>query len=65
MHYDHAGRRYLDAYNNVPHVGHNHPRAGRHRQMLLVTNTRYCDNLPAFMGNLIATLPDRSASAIS
>ena len=24
--YDAAGRRYLDAYNNVPHVGHCHPR---------------------------------------
>jgi Ser/Thr protein kinase RdoA (MazF antagonist) len=24
--YDEAGRRYLDAYNNVPHVGHCHPR---------------------------------------
>ncbi len=42
--YDAAGRRYLDVYNNVPHVGHCHPRvveaiasqAGR-----LNTNTRY------------------------
>jgi 4-aminobutyrate aminotransferase-like enzyme len=24
--YDHKGRRYLDCYNNVPHVGHCHPR---------------------------------------
>ena len=24
--YDEAGRRYLDGYNNVPHVGHCHPR---------------------------------------
>src|ERR1700731_1760560 len=24
--YDADGRRYLDAYNNVPHVGHCHPR---------------------------------------
>ena len=23
--YDAEGRRYLDAYNNVPHVGHCHP----------------------------------------
>jgi 4-aminobutyrate aminotransferase-like enzyme len=23
--YDNDGRRYLDAYNNVPHVGHSHP----------------------------------------
>ena len=24
--YDHEGRAYLDAYNNVPSVGHCHPR---------------------------------------
>lgn len=24
--FDESGRRYLDAYNNVPHVGHCHPR---------------------------------------
>jgi 4-aminobutyrate aminotransferase-like enzyme len=24
--YDHKGRKYLDCYNNVPHVGHCHPR---------------------------------------
>ena len=23
--FDESGRRYLDAYNNVPHVGHCHP----------------------------------------
>src|ERR1700722_9380343 len=23
--FDDKGRRYLDAYNNVPHVGHSHP----------------------------------------
>lgn len=27
--FDHAGNRYLDAYNNVPHVGHSHPAVGR------------------------------------
>jgi 4-aminobutyrate aminotransferase-like enzyme len=60
--YDHAGRRYLDAYNNVPHVGHSHPRVVQAaiEQMLLVnTNTRYLhDSLPAFAERLIATLPD-------
>jgi 4-aminobutyrate aminotransferase-like enzyme len=25
--WDADGRRYLDAYNNVPHVGHCHPRS--------------------------------------
>ena len=44
--YDAEGKRYLDAYNNVPHVGHCHPRvvdalckqAGR-----LNSHTRYLD----------------------
>ena len=42
--YDDDGRRYLDGYNNVPHVGHCHPRvvAATARQMaVLGTNTRY------------------------
>src|SRR5262249_2620058 len=41
---DQNGRAYLDAYNNVPHVGHCHPRvvAAAERQMrALNTNTRY------------------------
>ena len=59
--YDHAGRRYLDAYNNVPHVGHSHPRvvqAAIEQMRLLNTNTRYLhDSLPAFAERLTATLP--------
>jgi hypothetical protein len=42
--YDETGRRYLDAYNNVPHVGHCHPRVVKegHKQMsILNTNMRY------------------------
>ena len=60
--YDHAGRRYLDAYNNVPHVGHSHPRvvqAAIEQMRLLNTNTRYLhDSLAAFAERLSATLPD-------
>jgi 4-aminobutyrate aminotransferase-like enzyme/Ser/Thr protein kinase RdoA (MazF antagonist) len=60
--YDHAGRQYLDAYNNVPHVGHSHPRvvqAAIEQMLLLNTNTRYLhDNLAAFAERLAATLPD-------
>jgi 4-aminobutyrate aminotransferase-like enzyme len=44
--YDADGRRYLDAYNNVPHVGHCHPRvvAALSRQAAtLNTHTRYLD----------------------
>jgi 4-aminobutyrate aminotransferase-like enzyme len=47
--FDDAGRKYLDAYNNVAHVGHNHPRvvAAAQRQLaILNTNTRYLhDNI--------------------
>jgi 4-aminobutyrate aminotransferase-like enzyme/Ser/Thr protein kinase RdoA (MazF antagonist) len=59
--YDHTGRRYLDAYNNVPHVGHSHPRvvqAAIEQMLLLNTNTRYLhDNLSTFAERLTATLP--------
>jgi len=44
--YDAEGRRYLDAYNNVPHVGHCHPRvvAALSRQpATLNIHTRYLD----------------------
>ncbi len=42
--FDAAGRRYIDAYNNVPVVGHCHPRvvaALSEQAHRLVTNTRY------------------------
>ena len=41
--WDAEGRRYLDAYNNVPHVGHCHPRvvqAWQAQMAVLNTNTR-------------------------
>jgi len=60
--FDEEGRRYLDAYNNVPHVGHCHPRvvAAGHRQMsALNTNTRYLHGLiNQYAAALCATLPD-------
>jgi len=59
--YDEAGRCYLDAYNNVPHVGHSHPRvveAARGQMGLLNTNTRYLhDNLVRYAERLCAKLP--------
>ena len=59
--YDSASRRYLDAYNNVPHVGHCHPRvvqAAIEQMRVLNTNTRYLhDNLARFAERLAATLP--------
>jgi 4-aminobutyrate aminotransferase-like enzyme/Ser/Thr protein kinase RdoA (MazF antagonist) len=42
--YDETGRAYLDVYNNVPLVGHSHPRvvrAAAEQLALLNTNTRY------------------------
>ena len=60
--YDDAGRQYLDAYNNVPHVGHSHPRvvqAAAEQMLVLNTNTRYLhDKLVMFAERLGATLPD-------
>lgn len=59
--YDEDGRAYLDAVNNVPHVGHSHPRVVETiaRQMaVLNTNTRYLhENLARYAGRLCATLP--------
>lgn len=59
--YDVTGRRYLDTVNNVPHVGHQHPRVVRaaERQLaVLNTNTRYLhNNIVAFAEELLATFP--------
>jgi 4-aminobutyrate aminotransferase-like enzyme len=60
--FDDTGRRYLDAYNNVPHVGHCHPRvveAGVRQMRLLNTNTRYLsDTLNEYATRLTETLPE-------
>jgi 4-aminobutyrate aminotransferase-like enzyme len=59
--YDHEGRRYLDAVNNVPHVGHSHPRvveAVTAQLAVLTTNTRYLhENLVRYAERLAARLP--------
>ena len=60
--YDETGRAYLDAYNNVPLVGHCHPRVVRAAQeqlALLNTNTRYLhDNVVRYAERLTALLPE-------
>ncbi|MFC2156197.1 aminotransferase class III-fold pyridoxal phosphate-dependent enzyme [Acidobacteriota bacterium] len=60
--YDENGRIYLDAVNNVPHVGHSHPRivAVAVKQMaVLNTNTRYLhDNLVKYTERLNSLVPD-------
>jgi len=59
---DAAGRRYLDAYNNVVHVGHGHPLIARtlaSQTRRLNTNTRYLtDEVVAYATRLTALLPD-------
>jgi 4-aminobutyrate aminotransferase-like enzyme len=59
--FDETGRRYLDAYNNVPHVGHGHPdvvEAARRQMSVLNTNTRYLhDGIHRYAEKLCATLP--------
>src|ERR1043165_3886609 len=60
--FDEEGRRYLDAYNNVAHVGHCHPKvvaAGQRQLALLNTNTRYLSELILeYAEKLTATLPE-------
>lgn len=59
--YDVDGRAYLDAVNNVPHVGHSHPRvveAAARQMAVLNTNTRYLHPLIVrYAERLTATLP--------
>lgn len=59
--FDETGRRYIDAYNNVPHVGHAHPRvteAVAAQLATLNTNTRYLQELPIqFASELTARFP--------
>ena len=56
------GRRYLDAVNNVAHVGHAHPdvvRAGQRQMAALNTNTRYLhEAILEYAERLTATLPE-------
>jgi 4-aminobutyrate aminotransferase-like enzyme/Ser/Thr protein kinase RdoA (MazF antagonist) len=60
--YDDAGRTYVDLYNNVPHVGHSHPRvveAVQKQAALLNTNTRYLhEHMVNYAERLAAVMPD-------
>ncbi|HEY2121322.1 MAG TPA: aminotransferase class III-fold pyridoxal phosphate-dependent enzyme [Candidatus Acidoferrum sp.] len=59
--YDDTGRAYLDVYNNVPLVGHSHPRVVRAAQeqlAVLNTNTRYLhDKANEYAERLTSLLP--------
>jgi 4-aminobutyrate aminotransferase-like enzyme/Ser/Thr protein kinase RdoA (MazF antagonist) len=60
--YDDTGRAYLDVYNNVPLLGHSHPRVVRAAQeqlALLNTNTRYLhENAVRYAQRLTELLPE-------
>ena len=60
--FDATGRRYVDAYNNVPVVGHAHPHVVRslsRQAAALNTHTRYVyENVIEYAERLTATLPD-------
>ena len=60
--YDDTGRAYLDVYNNVPLVGHSHPRvvlAAQAQLALLNTNTRYLhDNVNRYAEQLTRSFPE-------
>ena len=59
--YDANGNTFLDAYNNIPHVGHSHPRvteAGKKQMAKLNTNTRYLfDELADYSEKLLKYFP--------
>ncbi len=59
--YDAFGNTFLDAYNNIPHVGHQHPRvveAGQRQMARLNTNTRYLyDQLADYAEKLLSKFP--------
>lgn len=61
--YDKQGNTYLDAYNNIPHVGHQHPvvtEAAVRQLKRLNTNTRYLyDELTDYAEKLLSRFPDQ------
>lgn len=66
--FDPQGHAYLDVYNNVPHVGHAHPRVVRALQSqagLLATHTRYLHaGILDYAERLTAKLPARLDTCI-
>lgn len=63
--YDADGNRYLDAYNNVPHVGHCHPRvvAALARQAATLNiHTRYLDETIVAYAERLTSLFDAQLS---
>ncbi len=65
---DAAGRRYLDCYNNVPHVGHCHPHVVEaicRQAATLNTHTRYLhEGILNYVERLMGTFTSNISSAI-
>ncbi|MCP4551067.1 MAG: aminotransferase class III-fold pyridoxal phosphate-dependent enzyme, partial [Bacteroidetes bacterium] len=61
--YDTQGNTYLDAYNNIPLVGHSHPKVSEaiaRQQRKLNTNTRYLyDSLIEYSDKLLSYFPEK------
>lgn len=66
--YDSDGRRYLDVYNNVPHVGHCHPRvvdALCHQARIINVHTRYLhENVVRYGERLTSTFDPGLSNAL-
>ena len=66
--WDSGGKRYLDVYNNVPHVGHCHPRvveALTRQASTLNTHTRYLhENIVNYAERLTAKFDDSLSTAM-
>lgn len=62
------GRRYLDCYNNVPHVGHAHPyvaEAIARQARTLTTNTRYLTDQSIEYAERLAELAPEGLTAVT
>lgn len=66
--WDAAGKRYLDCYNNVPHVGHCHPKVVEaicRQSAILNTHTRYLhEGILDYVERLTGTLSHDLSQAI-
>lgn len=66
--YDTAGQRYLDAYNNVPVIGHSHPHVQRlvNDQLgVLNTHTRYLtESVVRYSERLLALIPPELSKVV-
>jgi 4-aminobutyrate aminotransferase-like enzyme len=66
--WDAEGKRYLDCYNNVPHVGHCHPRVVEaicKQAATLNTHTRYLHEAVLDYADALTTSFDRSLSTVA